>query len=160
MQKVLSTKLGLDELESFAAMAEQQGESKSSLLRRLVLDYLNTGSRANTTISTEIVNPVTSSKNGLPLEITNTDDGLPLKQSPSSERSLSVYYLDSKGSPEASTKSSTGKGWLLLLILLALWLKSQPSITVDRACQKVELKPSPRPLPLFIEVRIWNWGYQ
>jgi len=65
MQKVLSTKLGLDELESFAAMAEQQGESKSSLLRRLVLDYLNTGSRANTTISTEIVNPVTSSKNGL-----------------------------------------------------------------------------------------------
>ena len=131
-KKVLSTKLKLDEVDRFAVMAEQQGESKCGLLKRLVLDYLNTGGKANTTTSTERLNPITSSKNSLPLEITNTDDGLPLKQSPSSKRSLPVYHVDSKGRPEASTKSSTGKGWLLLLILLALWPKSQPSITVDR----------------------------
>ena len=132
MLKVLSTKLKMEEIDRFTALAERQGESKCGLLKRLVLDYLNTGGKANTTTSTERLNPITSSKNSLPLEITNTDDGLPLKQSPSSKRSLPVYHSDSKGSPEASTKSSTGKGSLLLLILLALWQKSQPSITVDR----------------------------
>ena len=132
MQKVLSTKLKLDDVERFAAMAERQGKSKSGLLKCLVLDYLNTGSSTNTTTSTERINPVTSPENGLPLEITTTNDGLPLKQSPSSKRSLPVYHVESKGRPEASTRSSTGKGWLLLSILLALWLKSQPSITVDR----------------------------
>ncbi len=131
MRKVLSTKLKLDELERFAAMAERQDESKSGLLRRLVLDYLNTGSRTNTTTSSERLNSITSSKNGLPLEITTTDDGLPLKQSPSSERSLPVYHVESKGRPEASTKSSIGKGLLLLMILLELWSKSQPSIAAD-----------------------------
>jgi len=124
--------MGKGRTERFAAMAEQKGESKSGLLRRLVLDYLNTGGKANTTTSTERLNPLTSSRNGLLLEITNTDDGLPLKQSPSSKRSLPIYHASSKGSPEANTKSSIGKGWLLLLILVALWLKSQPSITVDR----------------------------
>ncbi|MFC1915829.1 hypothetical protein ACFLW4_03960 [Chloroflexota bacterium] len=132
MQKVLSTKLKLDDVERFTAMAKQEGESKAGLLRRLVLDHLNTGGKANTTTPVERLNPITSSKTGLPIEITSTDDGLPLKQSPSSERSLPVYHVDSKGSPEASTKSSTGKGWLLPLTLLALWPKSQPSITVDR----------------------------
>ena len=99
MRQVLSTKLKLDELEHFAAMAERENESKSGLLRRLVLDYLNTGSSTNTTTSTERINPVTSPENGLPLEITTTDDGLPLKQSPSSKRSLPVYHVDSKGRP-------------------------------------------------------------
>ena len=75
-KKVLSTKLKLDEVDRFAAMAEQQGESKCGLLKRIVLDYLNTGGKANTTTSTERLNPITSSKNSLPLEITNTDDGI------------------------------------------------------------------------------------
>jgi len=132
MRKVLSTKLKLDEVERFAAMAEQQGESKSGLLKRLVLDYLNTGGKVNVTTSAGRLNPIISSKNGLVVKTTSTDDGLSLKQGPSSKRSPQVYYVDSEGRPEASTKSSTGKRWLLLLILLALWLKSQPSITVDR----------------------------
>ena len=99
MQKVLSTKLKSDDMERFAAMAEQQDESKSGLLKCLVLDYLNTGGKANTTTPAERLNPTTSSKTGLPLEITSTDDGLPLKQSPSSERSLPVYHVDSIGRP-------------------------------------------------------------
>ena len=132
MRKVLSTKLKLDELERFSVMAEQQGESKSGLLKRLVLNYLNTGGKANTTTPTERVNPPTSPKNDLPLKITNTDDSLPLRQSPSSNWGLPVYHVDSKDTPKASTRSSTDKGWLLLLFLLALWLKYRPSITVDR----------------------------
>ena len=132
MRQVLSTKLKLDELEHFAAMAERENESKSGLLRRLVLDYLNTGSSTNTTTSTERINPVTSPENGLPLEITTTNDGLPLKQSPSSKRSLPVYHVESKDRPKASTRSSTGKGLLLLMSLLALWAKSQSLIAADR----------------------------
>ena len=38
---------------------------------------------------------------------------------------------ESIGRPEASTKSSTGKTWLLLMIPIALWLKSHTSIAVD-----------------------------
>lgn len=57
MQKVLSTKLELDELERFIAMVEQQGESKSKLLRHLVLDYLDIGSKADRVASTDVPNP-------------------------------------------------------------------------------------------------------
>ncbi len=41
MSKVLSTKLKVDEVERFTAVAEQQGLSKASLLKRLVKGYLN-----------------------------------------------------------------------------------------------------------------------
>lgn len=183
MAKVLSTKLTLDEIDRFTAMAEQEGESKSGLVRRLVLDYLNSGSKTDSATSAGPVNPAKASKKGLLPEKTKNENSLPLSQSPSVKPSLSdvirskglasvcrqrqanspaptsagnirlandenvghhsqplpspkdslpVYHVDSKGSPEANTKSSTGRGWLLLLILLALWLKSQPSITVDR----------------------------
>ena len=41
MSKVLSTKLAVDEIVRFNAAAEQTGESKAGLLKRLVRDYLN-----------------------------------------------------------------------------------------------------------------------
>lgn len=45
MLKVLSTKLDLEEMDRFGEMAERQGESKSSLLRCLVLDHLDSGGK-------------------------------------------------------------------------------------------------------------------
>ena len=52
MSKVLSTKLKEEEMDRFAEMAEQQGESKSGLVRRLVLDYLDGDSKADGVVST------------------------------------------------------------------------------------------------------------
>jgi len=65
MLKVLSTKLKVEEIDRFAEMAEQQGESKSGLVRRLVLDYLDGGSKADRVASTGTSNPANSSNKGL-----------------------------------------------------------------------------------------------
>ena len=182
MARVLSTKLKVDELDRFTAMAKQQGKSKAGLLKRLVLDYLNSGGKVDRAESIGRPHPAASSKKGLPLDKTNNSQGIsyctsllsckPLssealrskgsvsihRQShtasptpapvtiglrdianeghhsyslPSSKESLPVYQNESKGRRKASTKTSTGNGWLLFFILLALWLKSQPSMTID-----------------------------
>jgi len=65
MLKVLSTKLKLEDVDRFAEMAEQQGESKSGLVRRLVLDCLDGDSKADRVASTSTSNPASSSKKGL-----------------------------------------------------------------------------------------------
>ena len=133
MSKVLSTKLKADEVDRFTAMAEQQGETKSGLLRRLVQDYLNSIGKADRTVPTSEPLPTTSPKKRLLLEKTNDVDGLPLNQNRMPKDSLLVYRSDAKGRPETSPKSSISKGWLLLLLLLAVWLKSRPSIAEDRS---------------------------
>lgn len=179
MLKVLSTKLKVEEIKHFAEIAEQQSESKSGLLRRLVLEYLNNYSEADRVASTGTSSPANSSEKGLLTEKTNGDDGLVLSQNPSpvkltlsegrrcqdlislnhqeqagsptsasmgdnrlpnvdhsfgslsfDKESLPVYQNHSKGIPETSKHAS--KGWLLLLVLLALWLNSRSSSTVDR----------------------------
>ncbi len=183
MQKVLSTKLNVGELDRFTAKAKQQGESKAGLLRRLVLDYLDSDGKVDRADSTGRPHPDAASKKDIVVDKTNHSHGLCLCKSPSpckplscealrgkglvsihrqgntvsptpapvtiglpgianvgqhsdslpsSKKSLPVYHNESKkGRPEASSKSSTSNGWLLFLILLALWLKSQPSITTD-----------------------------
>ena len=65
MQKVLSTKLKVEEVDRFAEMAAQQGESMSGMARRLLLDYLDDGSKADRVASTGPSNPANSSKKGL-----------------------------------------------------------------------------------------------
>lgn len=65
MLKVLSTKLELEEMGRFAEMAERQGESKSGLLRRLVLDHLDGGGKTDTPPSTGTSNPPYSLKKDL-----------------------------------------------------------------------------------------------
>jgi len=65
MSKVLSTKLKVEDVDRFTEVAEQQGESRSGLLRRLVLDYLDGGSKADRVASTGTSNPASSSKKGL-----------------------------------------------------------------------------------------------
>ena len=64
MSKVLSTKLRVGDIDWFTAMAKQQGESKSGLLRRLVLGYLDGGSKADRVASTDTSNPANSSNKG------------------------------------------------------------------------------------------------
>ncbi len=179
MLNVLSTKLKVEEIRRFVEIAEQQSESKSGLLRRLVLEYLNNYSKADRVASTGTSSPANSSEKGLLTEKTNGDDGLVLSQNPSpvklslsegrrcqdlvslnhqeqagsptsasmgdnrlpnvdhsfgslsfDKESLPVYQNHSKGIPETSKHAS--KGWLLLLVLLALWLNSRSSSTVDR----------------------------
>ncbi len=61
MSKVLSTKLQVEEIDRFTEMAEQQNESKSGLLRRLVLDCLDGVSRADNVASTGTSDPANSS---------------------------------------------------------------------------------------------------
>ncbi len=65
MQKVLSTKLKVEDIDRFAEMAAQQDESNSGLLRRLVRDYVDGGSEADRVASTGTSNPANSSKKGL-----------------------------------------------------------------------------------------------
>ena len=83
MLKVLSTKLKVEEIRRFMEIAEQQSESKSGLLRRLVLEYLNNYSKADRVASTGTSSPANSSEKGLLTEKTNGDDGLVLSQNPS-----------------------------------------------------------------------------
>ena len=66
MPKVLSTKLKADEVDRFMAMAEQQGKTKAGLLKHLVLDYLDGGSKAGRVVaSTGASNAANSSNKGL-----------------------------------------------------------------------------------------------
>ena len=47
MQKVLSTKLELEEINRFEEIAQREGESKAGLLKRLALDYLDINGKTN-----------------------------------------------------------------------------------------------------------------
>ncbi len=64
MGKVLSTKLTVEELDQFTVMAEQQGETKSGLVRRLVQDCLDGGSKADRVAPTGTSDPANSSNKG------------------------------------------------------------------------------------------------
>jgi len=182
MTKVLSTKLTVDQVDQFAAIAEQQGETKSRLLKRLVLDYVNKGNQVSRAEAIGRPQSTASSTEESPFEKTehsndissctstspgdhSTSEGLhsrapiylhhsstccPTPASPaedlpsttkteyhvdsppSSGESLPVYSNESKGRPKASAISSTVKGLLLVLFLLALRLKYGPSIDVGR----------------------------
>lgn len=133
MSKVLSTKLKEDEVDRFAAMAEQQGKTKSRLLRCVVQGYLSSHSRVDRTPSIDGLLPTTSSEKHVPLEKTNVVNGLPLGQNPTSKDSLLVYRTDAKRRPETSAKSSTSGWWLLVAFLVGFSVKSQPSTAVDRS---------------------------
>ena len=133
MLKVLSTKLKADDVDRFEAMAEQQGKTKSKLLGCVVQGYLSsTSGEVVKTASIDGSLQTTSSEKRGPLEKTNDVDSPTLNQNPTSKDSLLVHRTDTKGRPETSPKSSISKWWLLVPLLLALSVKSQPSPAVDR----------------------------
>ena len=96
MLKVLSTNLKVEEMDRFVEMAEQQGESKSGLARRLVLDYLDGSSKADRVTSTGTSNPANSTNKGLLLH----DEGLhsehlsPVHHQPQTETQKSTSVAD------------------------------------------------------------------
>ena len=140
MLKVLSTKLKLEDVDRFAEMAEQQGESRSELLRHLVMDYLDGGSKADRVASTGTSNPASSSKKGLLLH----GDGLHIHEDV--DRPLNppllpigrqpVYHNAEPGRPVTSPKRSSGIGWLIFGGLLL-----ESTTAVDRAAVPVRRKP-------------------
>ncbi len=97
MLKVLSTKLEVEEMDRFAEMAEQLGESKSGLARRLLLDYVDGGSKADRVASTGPSNPANSSKKGLLLhgEDLHSEYLPPVHHQPQTKTQECYYVLDS-----------------------------------------------------------------
>ncbi len=65
MSKVLSTKLKVEEIDRFAEIAKRQGTSKSGLLKRLVLDCLDGGSKGGRVASIDTSDPANSSNKDL-----------------------------------------------------------------------------------------------
>ncbi len=145
MQKVLSTKLNVDELDRFTAAAKKLGKSKAGLLRHLVQDYLDRVDKVDLGVPSLGQHPATPPEKAISIESTIDEGGLhlvhsstieppstadknrPSDQLPSAKDSLTVDHSRSKDKPQASPKPSISQGWLLLLVLLALWLRSRPS---------------------------------
>lgn len=132
MSKVLSTKMKADEVDLFGAMAEQQGKTKSGLLRCVVQGYLSSSGKVDRTASVDGLLPTTSSERSAPLEKTNVVHGLPLSQNITSKDSPLVHRSDTRGRPETSAKSSVSGWWWVVASVVALLVKSQPSTAVDR----------------------------
>ncbi len=171
MSKVLSTKLKTEEINRFVEMAERQGKSKSGLLRRLVLDYLDGGSKADRVASTGTSNPANSSNKGLlihgeglnseylpPVHQPQTktqkctsvvDSGLPIHEDV--DRPLNpallpisrqpVYHNAEPGRSATSPKQSSGTGWLIFGGILVGILLLESTTAVDRAAEPVRRKP-------------------
>jgi hypothetical protein len=171
MLKVLSTKLKVEEIDRFSEMAEQQGESKSRLIRRLVLDYLDGGSKEEVG-STGTSNPANSLNKGLLIHgeglnseylpsvhhqpqaktqkcTSVVDSGLPIHEDvdrPLNPALLSisrrsVYHIAEPGRSATSPKQSSGRGWLIFGGLLVCGFMLESTTAVDRAADPVRRKP-------------------
>ena len=161
MQKVLSTKLNVDELDRFTAAAKKLGKSKAGLLRHLVQDYLDRVDEVDLVVSSLGQHPTTPPEKAISMEGAIAEGGLPSAHSstirspsradvnhpsellPSAKDSLTVDHSRSKDKPQASPKSSISQGWLLLLVLFALWQRSKSSN--DASGESVSTTPSPQP---------------
>ena len=91
MAKVLSTKLKVDELDRFTALASRQGESKAGLLKSLVLDYMKKDGKIGGAEAIDGSHPIASLKKDPPLTKPNYSlrlsryTGPSLRESPSNE---------------------------------------------------------------------------
>ena len=168
MGKVLSTKLTVEDLDQFTAMAEQQGETKSGLVKRLVLDYLNNYSEADRVTSTDTSSLASSSNKGLLIhgEVLNSeylppvhyqlqtktqkctsvvDSGPPIHEDvnrPLNPALLPIAYHNAEpGRSAASPKQPPGIGRLIFGGLLVLGLGSGSTTAVDCAAEPVRRKP-------------------
>ncbi len=170
MPKVLSTKLKLEDIDRFAEIAKQQGESKSGLLRRLVLDCLDGGSKGDRAVSTDTSDPANSSNKGLLIQgegleylplvhhqpqtktqkcTSVADSSLPIHEGverPLNPALLSmgrqpVYHNAKPGRPATSPKQSSGKGWIIAGSIAAYILWSESKTAVDCAAEPVRRKP-------------------
>jgi hypothetical protein len=148
MLKVLSTKLPTDQAERFQAVAKVQGESKSSLLKRLVQEYLQSADEAVELIPASRPHQVAVLDKGLtskhlrqdphqkPTETLRSNSGLdsglpgnagvdrPLNPAPLSTGRQPVYHNTEAARSDNPPEQSSGIGALICLglALLILWL--------------------------------------
>jgi len=157
MQRVLSTKLHVDQVERFEQVAEAQGETKASLLKRMVLEYLESASEVDEPVSTSRPRQTTVLVKGMHSEylphdpykkrtetltttsgvgscslnnecVDNTLNPTPLRTS-----RQPIYHNAELSRPATSPKQSSGAGWLILLGIICVWyLRSQSVDAVDR----------------------------
>lgn len=160
MQKVLSTKLDVGELDRFIVVAREQGKSKSGLLRCLVRDYLDSVDQVVLRVPSLGQHSTTPPEKTISIESTKDESGLllghrstirspgtvdinhPSELLPSAKDSLTVDHSRSKDKPQTSPKPLISQGWLLLLVLVALWRRSQPSTAASG--ESVSATPLPQ----------------
>jgi hypothetical protein len=161
MMKVLSTKLKVDEIDHFAAMAERQGESKSGLLRRLVLDYLQSADEVDELIPASRPHQVAvldkglhskrlphdpyqkqtrtlTSTSGLDSSLpSNVDVDRPLSPSPLSTSRQPDYHNGEQSRSATPPEQSSDIGLLIFLGLLVLSLGSTSVDTAGRTPKRL-----------------------
>ena len=92
--KTLSCKVRVAELNRFSEVAQAQGETKASLLQRLVLDYLQSADKVDAIVQSGGIHRSSGVDKGLPTAKTRSAFRLPLRKSPSSNTSLSSALPD------------------------------------------------------------------
>lgn len=85
--KVLSCKVDNPTMSQFQEVAEGQGETRASLLKNLVVDFLGNGDKVDAKVAKVSSRLTASARQGLPPVKTRSGDRLPLRKSPSSDTS-------------------------------------------------------------------------
>jgi hypothetical protein len=148
MLKVLSTKLPVDQVERFQEVAEAQGETRSSQLKRLVTEFLQSADKVDELATADRPNQVAVLDKGLtskhlrqdphqkPTETLTSASGLDsslpgnagvdhsLNPEPLSTSRQPVYHNTQAARSDNPPEQSSGIGALICLglALLILWL--------------------------------------
>lgn len=161
MMKVISTKLQVEQVERFQKLAEAQGETKASQLKRLVLEYLQSADEVDEPIPTSRPHQAAVLAKGLNSQylphdpcqkqtktLTSTsglDSGLPsnagadspLNPAPLSTSRQPDFHNAEPGRSATSPEQSSGIGWLILLGLIVWGLCSTPVDTAGRTPKRL-----------------------
>ena len=161
MQRVLSTKLQLDQVDRFEQVAEAQGETKASLLKRIALEYLQSAGMVDEPIPTSRPHQTAVLAEGLHSEYlphdphqeqtktltstygldgslpSNVDVDRPLSPSPLSTSRQPVFHNAEPGRSATSPKQPSGIDWLIILGLLVLGLRSTSVDTAGRTPKRL-----------------------
>jgi hypothetical protein len=158
--KVISTKLPVDQVERFQEVAEAQGETKASLLKRLVQEYLQKADRVDELVPAGRPNQVAVLDKGhseypprdphqkQTKTLTSTfglDSGLPgsagvdrpFNPAPSSTGRQPVYHNTEAARSDNPPEQSSGIGWLIILVLIVWGLRSMPVDTTGRTRKRL-----------------------
>jgi hypothetical protein len=161
MLKVLSTKLPVDQVERFQEVAEAQGETRSSQLKHLVTEFLQSADKVDELATAGRPNQVAVLDKGLtskhlrqdphqkPTETLTSasglDSGLPsnagvdrsLNPAPSSTGRQPVYHNTEAARSDNPPEQSSGIGWLIILVLIVWGLRSMPVDTTGRTRKRL-----------------------
>jgi hypothetical protein len=160
VKQVLSTKVSASQAELFQESAEAQGESKASLLRRLVEEYLQSDEKVDELVPASRPNQVavldkgnsvylpndTSQKQTRTLTSTSgLDSSLPdnsgvehpLNPAPSSTGRQPVYHNTEAARSDNPPEQSSGIGWLIILVLFVWGLRSMPVDNTGRTRKRL-----------------------